>query len=262
MVRSGKEEILAGGNTNRVVRIGDTVRRGVTPHGKTIHEFLLHLEQKGIAAPRFKGIDGAGREILSFIEGDTGLPESLWNTDLALLQAAEMLRALHDASLDFAPSHPPSWASYEQDASLREVICHNDFAPYNLVFRSGVPVAVLDFDLCGPGPRCRDLAYLAYWMVPLSFSSADLRPISERDMRNGSIRLKRICAAYGGQAPGAVLQMVPAILQHLSDEESVGLMVGKDAADRLKERGHLEHWAREAAAFDAMSDGLFANLSD
>ena len=30
---------------------------------------------------------------------------------------------------------------------------------------------LIDFDLAGPGPRLRDIAYAAYWLTPLSFYS-------------------------------------------------------------------------------------------
>jgi thiamine kinase-like enzyme len=33
------------------------------------------------------------------------------------------------------------------------VICHNDFAPYNLVFTDWRPHAIIDFDTAGPRPR-------------------------------------------------------------------------------------------------------------
>ena len=48
------------------------------------------------------------------------------------------------------------------------MICHNDYAPYNLVFRDGRLVGVIDFETAAPGPRAWDLAYLAYRLVPLA----------------------------------------------------------------------------------------------
>ncbi|WP_290866248.1 phosphotransferase [Hamadaea sp.] len=48
-----------------------------------------------------------------------------------------------------------------------EVVCHSDAAPYNTVFRSGHPVALIDFDTAHPGPRVWDVAYAVYRFVPL-----------------------------------------------------------------------------------------------
>ncbi|MCB0115218.1 MAG: aminoglycoside phosphotransferase family protein, partial [Caldilineaceae bacterium] len=165
---------LEGGNVNTVVRVGDTVRRGLTPNSATVHRLLLHLQDRGFdGCPRFLGIDEQNREILSFIDGETGILPSIWQSDEALIATAQMLRRYHDATVDFAPAGDAMWAYRHPDPERSEVICHNDFAPYNFVYEDGVPVAVLDFDLAGPGPRIKDVAYAAYWTVPLSFNSAD-----------------------------------------------------------------------------------------
>ena len=73
---------LTGGNVNTgVVRVDNTVRRMVTSASPTIHRLLLHLEAKGFAgSPRFLGIDAKGREILTFFEGETGIPVENWQT--------------------------------------------------------------------------------------------------------------------------------------------------------------------------------------
>ena len=49
-----------------------------------------------------------------------------------------------------------------------QVICHNDFAPYNLMFENGKLTGVIDLDLASPGPRVWDMAYTAYRFVPLT----------------------------------------------------------------------------------------------
>ena len=96
---SEPEITLAGGNVNDgVVRVGATVRRRLTPAGPTIHALLLHLERKGFAgSPRFRGIDPQGREILTFLAGETGIPPAIWAHDEPLIAAATLLRQYHDA---------------------------------------------------------------------------------------------------------------------------------------------------------------------
>ena len=66
-----REQVLAGGCTTQgVVRIGNTVRRPTGAHTPFVHSLLHHLQESGFdGAPRVLGIDGQGREILTFIEG-------------------------------------------------------------------------------------------------------------------------------------------------------------------------------------------------
>ncbi len=262
MQNDDSEQELSGGNINTVVKVGETVRRPVSAHSRTIHELLRHLEAKDVPAPRFLGIDKRGREILSFIDGETEFPRGMWDADDALVTSARLLRQLHVATLDFVPSEPASWAFSYPDVHRREVICHNDFAPYNMIFRGNLPAAVLDFDLCGPGPRVRDLAYLAYWMTPLSFGLGELRAHSEKDAASGSPRLIQLCKSYGGIDPSDLLPMVSEVLHHMSDKTAATRMVGPNAADRLEADGHFGHWAKEATAFDERLSHLTGAFSN
>jgi Phosphotransferase enzyme family len=161
-----QEEELAGGNVTKVVRIGDTVRRTAGPCTPTIHRLLAHARAKGLLwVPEPLGLDEAGREILSFLPGEVphGMPAWIWEEQI-LTDVARALRAWHDATADF--SAPEAlWGL--PASSPREVICHNDFAPYNCVFRNGKFAGAIDFDLCSPGSRIWDLAYTAYRFVPL-----------------------------------------------------------------------------------------------
>src|SRR3712207_4429753 len=49
-----------------------------------------------------------------------------------------------------------------------EVICHNDFAPYYVVFVDEEPRAIIDFDTAVPGSRIWDVACAGYRFVPLA----------------------------------------------------------------------------------------------
>jgi hypothetical protein len=130
----GKEEILSGGNVSNVYRLGDTVRRDLKDESFEIHKVLKHLESKGFSnAPKFLGIDDRNREILSFIEGEAGnypLKSYMWSND-ALKEIAKMLRLYHDAVSDFPIEE--SWQPLDNTPQPFEVLCHNDFAVYNII---------------------------------------------------------------------------------------------------------------------------------
>ena len=165
---TGDEIPLSGGNVNGgVVRVGNTVRRNSAPSSHLIHRLLQHLEVKGFdGSPRFLGHDEKKREVLSFIEGQVGILTFAWESDDALTSAVRLLRRYHDCTVDFrAGVH--DWAFVYPDVTKHEVICHNDFGLYNLVYVKGRAAGIIDFDLAGPGPRLRDLAYAAYWLPQL-----------------------------------------------------------------------------------------------
>ena len=250
MTHKSEEQTLTGGNTNVVTKVGNTVRRKLGPHSNSIHRFLHHLNNHDVPVPRLLGIDDENREILRFIDGETDFPADMWQCDRAIVKAAEILRAFHDASKTFQLTASDTWAFEYPEIERRNVICHNDFAPYNMVFRDGCPIAIIDFDLCGPGPAIRDLAYLAYWMAPLSFANPEMRDASLIEVENGCPRLQLLCRTYGTSASPELLTVISEVLHHMSSETMAIKMVGPTVASRLKADGHLDHWMREAQSFD------------
>lgn len=257
-----QETPLGGGNVNAgVVRVGDTVRRATRPESAGAHRLLHHLEAKAFAgAPRFLGFDGQGREVLSFVEGDAGVSSPIWLSEDAVIAAAVLLRAYHDATTEFDFGADDRWAFQYPDRRRWEVACHNDFAPYNLIFSKGIPVGIIDFDLAGPGPRLRDLAYLAYWTVPLSFHSEELKAAALADLAQESRRLKGLCAAYGLVLDETLLAMVAEVLGHMGDETAMLAVIVAPATERLKRDGHLDHWRRERDAFERHRALLSRNI--
>jgi hypothetical protein len=193
----GPEVPLPGGVANRgaVVRVGDTVRRPLRRTSPATHALLRHLEDVGFeGAPRFLGVDEQGREVLGFIPGSTVLPpHPAWAlTDEALVSVAELLRAYHRAVEGFDPS-PHEWPESPPEPFAGELVSHNDPNLDNVVFRDGRAVALIDFDLAGPGSRLWDVACAARLWAPL-------RPDrSIRDARRGRgfERLRVFLDGYG-----------------------------------------------------------------
>jgi hypothetical protein len=169
------EEILHGGHTSVVVRVGDTVRRHTGHWTPAVHALLAHLRSVGFCdAPAVVGIDDRGREVLTFVHGQVGLldpchPLPAWfRTTDACMQIGGWLRRFHDAQREFEPDPSLPWRLYAGRA-LRddEVVVHHDVAPYNTIRRPGGGLTVIDWDFCAPGDRIEDLAFAAWQWIPL-----------------------------------------------------------------------------------------------
>src|SRR4051794_22753902 len=117
---TGDEVALPGGmgSGGAVVRVGDTVRRPPKSTDAAVNAFLVHLERVGFdGAPRYLGTDDQGRTVLSFVDGDVGIPPfPAWTVDDELLvSVAELQRRLHDGAPAVVPprrggggvAHPP-----------------------------------------------------------------------------------------------------------------------------------------------------------
>ena len=169
------EIILPGGSTtDGVVRIGDTVRRPVHDASPLMRDVLIRLERAGFdAAPRWHGLDEHGRDVLSWVEGDTFAdrgrmhpfigdpPERVAFSDEQVAAAMRLLRRYHDAFGD-------------------DVICHGDFGPWNLVWRDGFPAAVIDFDNVHRGDAADDVAYALRMFVCYGFAEAECDELVRR----------------------------------------------------------------------------------
>ena len=171
---------LAGGDvTEGVVRVGDTVRRPVGPHSPLVHALLTHLESVGFeGAPRFLGIDGSGREVLSYIDGEVaGRPRPPWIADeTRLASIGRLVRAYDDAAASFtpppgvlpdtAPAEPPGIPA--APAYPPELVGHVDITPENVIFRNGLAYALIDFDLAKLATRAEEMFNAMLWWAPLS----------------------------------------------------------------------------------------------
>ena len=237
-------EVPMRGGVNTVVRIGRTVRRPTGPWNPAVHALLRHLAEAGFdGAPRVYGLDDQGREILDFVEGavaDFPVPDEA-RTDEALHGVAVLLRAFHDATAGFTA--PPGAAWYLPAREPAEVVCHGDVAGYNLVFREGRPVALIDFDTAHPGPRIWDAAYAAYRLVPLSPSTHPEgfhAPLGEQ-----ARRVRLFADAYGlGQAdraarPEAAAERLRHLAAHIRDQAAAGSAAFAEHLARGDDRMYL-----------------------
>jgi hypothetical protein len=191
------ETLLEGGFTNagRVTRVGDTVRRPSRPTTPATKALLDHLERAGFdGAPRFLGIDDRGREVLSYVPGEAAVePVAEWAfRDEALVSVAGLLHRYHAAAASFdATRH--AWPLAVPAGFRGGIVCHNDPNLDNVVFAGGRAVALLDFDLAGPGCVAWDVACAARLWVPLR----DARDVPDPLRGRTLARLGLFVDAYG-----------------------------------------------------------------
>ncbi len=251
MSNQQNEELLTGGNVSNVYRTGDTVRRDMKPGSVKVHTLLQHLERKGFRyAPKFLGIDDKGREVLSYIEGEAGnypLKSYMWS-DAALTEIAKMLRQYHDAVQDFTVDE--SWEPIDNTPKPFEVLCHNDFAIYNIIFQNERPVGIIDYDVAGPGPRLWDVAYTLYTCVPLSrFYLSESDEVVEYDSLQHANRVKQRVAlfleSYGIGTDADYIDMVLLRLEGLCNTMIRKCNEGDAAFQKMIDEGHLEHYQRD-----------------
>ena len=182
-------ELLTGRSVlhdGEVFKRGDVVIRDAGPWTPAVHDLLRHLETVDFLAPRLigSGFDEDGRETLTFIEGETG-----WD-DAPSLEGAfalgEMVRRLHDASATYTPPKDAAWYAWSGRSlgTPERIISHCDIAPWNIVCRDGMPIALIDWDFAGPTDPRVDLAQACWLCAKLHDDSVaeheGLPPLEDR----------------------------------------------------------------------------------
>lgn len=220
---TSEEEIpLRGGWVHTgIVRVGDTVRRPVSDRSAFVHRGLTYLEEVGFdAAPRFLGIDEAGRESLSFIPGEV-LRSVGELADQRLWSGASLLRRLHDAGA----GAPPDLRGDE------ETLLHGDAGPWNMIWSDVEAIALIDFDEMRAGSRIEELGYFA-WKA-LRLKQTRLTPVEQ------GRRLHLLADAYGVPVGDDLLDAI---------DQSYGWMAAKGVRERWPP-GPLARVAEERAWF-------------
>jgi hypothetical protein len=181
---------LKGGDMNVVVRVGDTVRRPPEPSG--VRALLAWYERVGFdGAPRFLGVDERGREVLSYVEGEPAFAP-VPSSDEVVGGIGRLLRRAHDAQRGFVPPAAAGW--FQPAEGEREVIGHLDLFWTNVVFRDGLPAALIDWELAAPASRTLEVALAATYWAGLRIDAQLLEwgiPLERR-----GDRLRILCDAY------------------------------------------------------------------
>jgi hypothetical protein len=246
---TNEEVPLAGGKLHRVVRVGDTVRRPAGAWTPTVHRLLSHVRERGfLLAPEPLGFDEQGREVLSYVPGDTtgwSMPWPPWVRDESLLdQVGRAAASYHRAVRDFRPAGPVDWFHGTAALAPDEIVCHHDLAPYNAVVDGGQLQAIIDWDLMGPGTVRSELAFIAWQWVPLH-DPVVTAMFGWAEPPDRGRRLRILLDAYGLDARAGFVGDVRQRIRLNRDTIIRRAAQGDQAYARLEEEGHV--WGMDQA---------------
>ena len=188
-----------------IIKKGSHIYRPLNVWSKNVHEFLAYLHKNGFKqCPQFVKVEN-NKEVLMFVEGNVfnyPLKGDIASTE-ALISATKLLKAFHKVSASYLETlkineagtlklnnQNQTWMLQSQQPY--EVICHGDFAPYNLALNGKQVVGVFDFDTIHPAPKLWDVAYAIYCFAPFKTNQDDkLGELSDQ-----IARAKIFCDAY------------------------------------------------------------------
>ena len=240
------------GNVGGATRIGRTVRRPTGPWTPAVHELLTYLGEQGLRGiPEIHGLDDDGREVLTYVEG-RGVPvDREVVLDTVLTEAVTWLRDFHDVVEGFRPDGPREWRGGVAELGPDQIICHHDPGAYNWIVQSGHFVAMVDWDMAGPGRAVDDLAFLAWTGVPL------YRDIGPDDTAR---RIDLLVDAYGEWGPMTVLDAVVERMTTAIDRIAAGQERGDPGFIRLGRTGEPQRTRERLDGFLERKDAVVALL--
>jgi Ser/Thr protein kinase RdoA (MazF antagonist) len=232
------EHVLAGGNVAAgVVRVGGTVRKPAGYWTPAVEALLAFLEARGVAgAPRPLGRDERGRQVLEYVPGPMAIDAPPLDA-AGLHRVGRLIRDLHDVSTGFEPPPGARW-NVAIRPDRRELVCHHDLAPWNLVLGADRWVFI-DWDGAGPGSRLWDLAYAVKGFVPLEDGG---------DPAADGPRLRALADGYELTVSQRE-QLPPLIEAHtrgMADLLEHGARTGTQPWARLHAEGHGTYWTASA----------------
>jgi hypothetical protein len=173
-------------------------------------------------------------------------------TESTLIRIGLLLRRLHDATISF--SAPKNLVWHYTVIGPSEVICHGDAGPYNIIFRKGNPVALIDFERAAPGPRVWDIAFVVYRFAPL----CELREqgLTQAFLRHTARRIRIFLRAYGCPRQDDLFDWIQIRLR-----TEIGLFEAPEkdvigGRQQKIEEGHLDLYKRDLRLIEQVSGDL------
>ena len=237
-----RNEIIKGGREGKIKKQGDRIYRPANVWSADVHKFLNFLISEGFTnVPDPQGFTDDGNEILSFVPGKANnypLPKEYLEDEMLIL-SAKLLRRYHDAGSKYIWRLRGDEPWMLPKVEPVEVMCHGDFAPYNVTVVNAQPFGIIDFDTLHPGPALWDVAYAVYRWVP--FTSPE-NPDHYDDMPEQIRKAKVFLDAYGATKeqrealPDMMVKRLTALVQYITKQAEGG---DEDFAKNIED-GHVK----------------------
>ena len=170
------DDLLPNNDLRPIAKVEDKVHRPSEFWQPAVHNLLNYLESVNFPySPRVFKNDDEGREVLSYFDGESG--KEGWKqivTDEGLRKYATFLRAYHDAVAGYAPNVELVWANGAKGLRPGQIICHGDFGPWNIVWKDGNPIGLIDWDLAHPNTVEYDILYALEYSAPFRDDKATI----------------------------------------------------------------------------------------
>ena len=173
-----------------------------------------------------------GAKRLTYIEGEFTQPGP-WSLEGAAA-VGQLLREVHTATASFIPPADAIWYPWfgRPLGDSKRVIGHCDFAPWNIVTRQGMPVALIDWDFAGPVDPLVELAQACWLNAKLHDDLvAELEGLPPLEVR--AKHLRAIVDGYGlpaAQRQGFV-DLIIALVMHDTAEQADEANITPESTD-------------------------------
>jgi hypothetical protein len=234
-------ESLDGGREGKIKKSGEKVIRPANVWSSDVHRFLEFLISKGFKfVPKPYGFTEDNEEILSYVPGTAvnfPLPKIFMNDEM-IIGAAKLLKNYHDKGRDYIKELRGDEKWMLPEVKPAEVMCHGDFAPYNVTLIDEKPTGIIDFDTLHPGPALWDIAYAVYRWVP--FTSPE-NPDHYDDTPEQIRKMKVFSDSYGVTAeqreelPSMMVKRLTALVEFMTSEANDG----NEDYEKNLEDGHV-----------------------
>ena len=200
----------------RPVRVENgVVTRPASSWTPTVHAFLRYLRGQGLCCvPEPIAVEGDVERLVA-IEGDSGAASWVHqHSEAGLRSAARLLRTIHDASVGWQPPADAVFCAADVPSDNAQTVwCHGDVGPWNMVWRAGEAVGLVDWDFLHRGPRLDDVAYALQWFAPARNDEMTLTWHHFPAVPERATRVRVFLDTYGGLPTFDVAEAIAARME-------------------------------------------------